>query len=444
MSEDEKSSIGVSGHTSDVSDYLSDGHLQFGLQEVSRVQAFGYFVPLLHEMFNGGEAKTRIMFSMLHGLMTDERVRWTRLEIDDKYHWLKTSHRNYLLLRMSNVGWLEYYRDQGMYMISDKGEALMRIMSRLIHGRELTENEGAALAEIEFSQLLDFPDITDRLKFLRNRLLKHIIRANTALESESPYLILEIYQQLNSAYRWAEQTRESLDNLDVDDADVEGWNTIRSVHDHLSKLHSQISRMQLILQDIQRKQIDIARYGVTHLDVDNYLINSRADALANMMGRHLFKIPHPLLVIESNMFLEAAEMLGRDVEQGKVYRGWETDTAECDTAGEPEVAEEAERFGKALKKVTRKWRPLETLVTEVDWEEAAYRFSLLTVMADQTALDAFGVVREHDPLITNPVAAEFDENGQMIDVDVKDEVWSMTKGHVKKYEPIEKEVLEDS
>ena len=112
-------------------------------------------------------------------------IQLARAELDEKFHWLKGGHRNYLLHRLSNVGWLEYFRDQSMYMISDKAEALMRILNRFTMGPELVENEGVALAEIEFSQMLEHEDVSEQLHFLSNRLRKHIIRADHALESKS-------------------------------------------------------------------------------------------------------------------------------------------------------------------------------------------------------------------------------------------------------------------
>jgi hypothetical protein len=420
--------IGLTGAEA-VTDYLRDGYRQYGLQELQAASAIGYFTPLMHEMFNGTEAKSRLLFVVLRSLMMDDRVRWTRADLDEKFHWVKESHRNYLFLRLSNVGWLEYFRDQGIYMISDAGEALMRILSRLAHGSALAENEGAALAEIEFSQMLEFPDVGERLRFLRNRLLKHIIRAETALESESAYLILEIYQQLKSAYRWAEQTRETLDNVIIDDDDFEGWQAIRGVHDNLSRLHQLISKMQLVLQDIQRKQIDIARYGLTHLDFDDYLIHSRMDTLSLMMARHLRKIPHALLVQESNMFIEAAGVLGRERPDAATARGWDTTTVEPEHESEEPVAHETMDFVADLKAVPKKWAPITKLVSDESWEIAAYRFSLLTMMADRTA---GAESAEYDPFLANMVEAEFDEAGEMATITVGDETRMMTKGQVRR------------
>lgn len=415
----------------EVYDYLNPQYRRYGMQEMAGVQAISYFLPLLHELFNGSEGRAKVVFTLLHGLMRDDRVRWTRQEIDDKFHWLKDGHRNYFLHRLSNVGFLEYLRDQGVYMISDKGEALMRMLSRFTLGSALVENEGAALAEIEFSILLEVDDLSDRLKFLRNRLLKHSLRADQALKSESAYRILEIYQQLQSAYRWAEQTRETLDHLEIDDENAEQWDAVRAVHDHLSTLHSLISKMQLVLQDIQRKQIDIARYGLTHLDFDNYLINSRPDAIAELMKRHLRKIPHPFFVQDAAAFAEAAHVLGRVSTESEAARGWDTDVTAADPHGERLAAIEAEDFVRDLVKAPRKSTPIAFLIQDHSWEIAAYRFSLLTMLADREARSHLHGEDRQDPFINVPAEADFDPDGAMMEFISNGETWAMTRGNIR-------------
>jgi hypothetical protein len=418
----------------DVLGFVKDAHQQYALQEVSHAQPLVYFLPLLHELFNSTEAKTKVLFTILHGLMRDERVQWTRTDLDEKFHWLKDRNWAYLLQRMTAVGWLDFYRDGGTYMISDKGEALMRILSRFSMGPELVSNEGAAVAEIEFSLLLDAHDVADRLRFLRNRLYKHILRAETALESESPYLIIEIYQQLKSAYRWAEQTRETLDHIQAEDDDTETWNGIRAIHDHLSRLHELISTMQVQLQEIQRKQIDIAQYGLTHLDFDNYLINQNVDTLAGLVMPRLHKIPHAFLMNEANAFMEAQEVLEREREPPAEMRGWETDVQEGEATGEREEPVESMEFTRDLHALSRSWSDMSGLVAEESWENAAYRLSLLTLLADRQARfeDAADAGSGYDPFINLPVQAEFDAEGELITVPRNDGSWRMTKGKVRR------------
>ena len=429
----------------DIRDYLSADTGEFGLGEIGRIQAVGYFLPLLRELFHVNDARTKIVFAILYTLMTDDRVRWSRAELDEKLHWLKEGQRGYLLHRLSNVGWLEYFRDQGVYMISDKGEALMRILSRFTVGQELVDNEGAALAEIEFSMMLELDDLPDRLRFMRNRLVKHNLRAQTALESESAYRVLEVYQQLQSAYRWAEKTRCTLDEINMADSDAELWTVIRSVHSHLSTLHSQISQMQLVLQEIQRRQLDIAKYGLTHLDFDNYLINSTVEHLAEMMARNLVKVPHPFFLIEDLAFTEAAEILGRELAAAdEEVRGWETTVTDVDPEANPMSAEATENFARELREAPAEWQPVTELLAGHGWEITAYRFQLLTVLADLPALRQAGNIAM-DPVLDINLEAEFDRHGELTKMKAKKgERWTLTKGRYRLPADKRQPALEDS
>lgn len=416
----------------DILEYVHESNQSYALQQLTRAQAIVYFLPLVRELFSGAEAKTTIVFTMLHTLMTDSRVYWTRGELDEQFHWLKEKHRNYILQRLSAVGWLEFHRDRQTYMISDKGEALMRVLSRFTMGSELVDNEGAALAEIEFSLFLESEDIPDRLKFLRNRLHKHITRADSALQSESPYVILEIYQQLKSAHRWAEQTRETMEHLQADEDDNGVWSSIRDIHDHLSKLHSMISQMQLLLQDIQNKQIDIAQYGLSQLDYDFYLIQTPVGELAELMSRHLHKIPRPFFMIEADCFDEARTILSRERCDDNGIRGWEMDVTEPDCNAEKEPAFETERLVSDLTGIEREWQPLTEFVSTVSWEEAAYRFSILTLLADRKEIAELTEAGRLDPVIAMPVDVEFAESQEMVSVDCSGEVRTLTVGRVRR------------
>lgn len=429
-----RAAAAAGGEAGSLQDYLLEASRPYALQQLAKVQSLTYFLPLLHELFNGGEARTKLLFGILHTMMTDNRVRWTRADLDEKFHWLKDGHRTYFFARLSSVGWLEYMRDQGVYMMSDKGEALMRMLSRFTLGRELVENEGAALAEIEFSILLEVDDLTDRLVFLRNRLMKHSLRAEAALKSESAYRILEIYQQLQNAYRWAEQTRQTLEKLELTDEHVEEWAAVRSVHDHLSTLHQQISKMQLVLQDIQRKQIDIARYGLTHLDFDNYLIHGKVDTLARLIKRHLMKVPHPFFLNETNAFAEAAHVLARTADTGEPARGWDTSSTEVQADTGPTGAIEAMELVSALAAAPREWSGVGYLLEQTTWEIAAYRFSLLTLLADrdQREMDNAGA---YDPFMTVPAEARFAADGEMVPLTQADGVWQHTRAEVRHTPP---------
>jgi hypothetical protein len=86
-------------------------------------------------------------------------------------------------------------------------------------------------------------------------------------------------------------------------------------------------------------------------------------------------------------------------------------------------------FVSDLKRVPRKWASAAKLVSEEPWDIAAYRYSLLTMMADRTA---GAESAEYDPFLANMVDAEFDENGAMESIVCGDETRTMTRGQVRR------------
>ncbi len=415
----------------DMQNYLREDSAHFGLQQLQRSQSITYFYSLLRELFSAGIGKTKMIFAMLHILMTDSRISWSNQELADLFHWMQDNQRQYLISRLSSSGWLEYHREKNSYMFSDIGEALMRLLSRLTMGQDLVENEGAAVADIEFSILLEARDINERLQFLSNRLHKHIVRAETALNTNSPYIILEIYQQIKSAYRWAEKTRETLDHLQPQDDDAGMWQGIRDVHHYLSQLHSLISRMQLRLQEIQNKQIDIAQYGLSQIDYDYYFRETKIPKLATMMEAHWRKVPHPFFINEKAFLAEVQYIMGRERQTYGDQRGWNTEIADVPPAVERETAREADAFRGALDKLKHEWQQVSGLISTVGWNEAAYRFSLLTLIADRNSTTANSAAKSYDPFVCLPVEVEFNQHGEMCTVDALGETLTMTVGMVK-------------
>ncbi|MCH2175067.1 MAG: hypothetical protein MK193_05005 [Lentisphaeria bacterium] len=429
---------GKGGDARRLQDYLEQNHLEYGYEQLNRTEPIKYFLPLMRELFNVHEARTHVAFSILHGLMLDDRVQWTRHELDEKFHWVKSSQRGYILQRLSQVGWLEYYREKSVYMLTDKGEALMRILSRFTLGESIVENEGAALAEIEFSMMLDLNDLPERMTYLRNRLVKHNIRANSALESDSAYKVLEVYQQLQSAYRWAEQTRHTLDQVELEDDEPELWDSIRQVHLHLSSLHSQISQMQLVLQDIQRKQINIAKYGLTHLDFDNYLINSSVDRLADMMQSNLKEIPHPFFMMEDLLFNETADLFDAEPAEQVELRGWDTEFVPNEYEEKSQLGHETHAFAEDLQQSSKEWQGIKDVICDKEWEVSAYRLSLMTMLADMDDINRT-TAGAMDPMLNVKIEADFDQKGKMEKFHIDGEERSISKGKFRRLENEENE-----
>ena len=75
-------------------------------------------------------------------------------------------------------------------------------------------------------------------------------------------------------------------------------------------------------------------------------------------------------------------------------------------------------------------KSVESVVKDHPWEIAAYRFSLMTMLADLEEIRSSG--QALDPLINSEVDFEFDTKGEMVDFDTDGETWSMTKGRYRR------------
>ena len=66
------------------------------------------------------------------------------------------------------------------------------------------------------------------------------------------------------------------------------------------------------------------------------------------------------------------------------------------------------------------------------WEVAAYRLSLITMLADLEDLQRKLGEGHLDPAVAVPVQAEFSQTGEMVETEIDGEIQMVTKGKYKR------------
>ena len=80
----------------------------------------------------------------------------------------------------------------------------------------------------------------------------------------------------------------------------------------------------------------------------------------------------------------------------------------------------------------REWSEVSALVDVPSWEVAAYRMSLLTMLADLEDLHRKLGEGHLDPAVAVPIEAEFSQTGEMVETEIDGEIQMVTKGKVKR------------
>ena len=221
--------------------------------------------------------------------------------------------------------------------------------------------------------------------------------------------------------------------VDKDDLVVQSYGDMDELNSHIGLLAAHVTdKHKPMLQDIQRKQIDIAQYGLTHIDFDRYLMHTGIDDLARVMSQHLNKVPHPFFTLEGNAFVEAQYILERERDDSANARGWDTDVNAAAAGGQDLKPVEAVDFTEVLERTTKKWRSVGGVVACEAWDIAAYRFQLLTMMADADLRSTKPGEETLDPIISIPVEVDFDQTGEMVEAEVNGEKRTMSRGRLRR------------
>ena len=93
---------------------------------------------------------------------------------------------------------------------------------------------------------------------------------------------------------------------------------------------------------------------------------------------------------------------------------------------------EASDFSETLERTTKKWGSVGDIVACEAWESAAYRFQLLTMMADADLRITRSAEEALDPIISIPVEVDFDQTGEMVEAEVSGEKRTMSRGRLRR------------
>ena len=93
---------------------------------------------------------------------------------------------------------------------------------------------------------------------------------------------------------------------------------------------------------------------------------------------------------------------------------------------------EASDFSETLERTTKKWGSVGDIVACEAWDSAAYRFQLLTMMADADLRITRSAEEALDPIISIPVEVDFDQTGEMVEAEVSGEKRTMSRGRLRR------------
>ncbi len=419
---------------------LAEGYDAGDIDALRTANAGLPYFELLRDLVRLGEADFAVRLAVLSELAGSERTRWDYESLGRHFAWLNPDARSAVLRSLRRGGWLELV--EGQLRLSERGEALYAILSRVI-GIEPQEGDLAlGVLNVELSRDLGHEQ-APALRHLHHNLRRIVDAAEGAVRSHSEVRVLEAQERVERNLAWARRARGALETLKLEDDAC--YRVAQQVGQSLSELHQWQAVLQRATGDLQAKRIQLGRTGLSLTDVTSFLMRCEVEVLAEF-GRPLVSIPvAPLFVILDNALSEAEyEWLQVPARPDAAYAvAWTEGPPQQSMPGDPELPEftALDAFVADVRALAAKGgaQKLSAFVPRRSWAESAYRLSLLALgesVGDAGATDTGNAeVLDMQALRATPFAVAVVGDGSEKDRVFTDAASEISRGVVRLHTP---------
>jgi len=413
--------------TPDLTDFLAPGVAADDVPELATLAAARPLIDAFITLFRGSEAEVLLRLLVLReiGQETDA-PRWSPEALRARFTYLDPVKLETVLKRLRDNALLAF-GDDGLYHLSDLGRNAVAAIAMLL--RFSTEEDaelGFLTAQLAGLQAVGSvtPEALGHLLSKLNDLTWHF---EEAIASGSEFHILGARRRLSANERWLARGTEILNGLL---ADPEVPFDIARIAQRIGLAQSRLARadaaFQRALNKIEAQRVTLGASGISSSDVAGWLRSLNAAQLAGFAEGALALVPEIPLLAGGHELLDRAEAVLSD----EVRRHEDDvslpppDNAAVSTAPEQDDLRLLQHFTRRLGGLPDSV-PLQTIVAGGGFAPAAYRLSLLALLADgESAGPADGPVGDFMRL---PVNVQFSD--RLIPIG-EDEIAAISDGSV--------------
>ncbi|MDT3671698.1 MAG: hypothetical protein ROZ37_15355 [Aromatoleum sp.] len=379
----------------DFADFLAPGVAADDVPELAPLAAAAPLIAAFITLFRGSEAEVLMRLLVLREIGQEaDAPRWSPDALRGRFTYLDTVKLETVLKRLRDNALLEF-ADDGLYHLSDLGRNAVAAIAMLLRFSADEDTElGFLTAQLAGLQAVGSvtPEALGHLLSKLNDLTWHF---EEAIASGSEFRILASRRRLAANERWLARGTEILNGL-LADPDVSF--DIARVAQRIGLAQSRLARadagFQRALNKIEAQRVTLGASGISSSDVSAWLRRLDAARLASLADSALSIVPELTLLAGGHELIDRAETVLCD----------EVREREIDVALPPPDAPDAglvpeqddlallEHFTRRLDDLADA-APLGAIVAGGGFAPAAYRLSLLALLADgETAIPATGPV----------------------------------------------------
>jgi hypothetical protein len=370
--------------TPDLSDFLAPGVAADDVPELAPLAAAQPLIDAFITLFRGSEAEVLLRLLVLREIGREaDTPRWSPETLRSRFTYLDPVKLETVLKRLRDNALLAFGED-GLYHLSDLGRNAVAAISMLL--RFSTEED----AELGFltAQLAGLQAVgsitAEALGHLLSKLNDLTWHFEEAIASGSEFQILASRRRLSANERWLARGTEILNGLL---ADPEVAFDIARIAQRIGLAQSRLARadagFQRALNKIEAQRVTLGASGISSSDVAAWLRGLDAGRLAAFAEGAFAPVPElPLLAGGHELVDRAEAVLSDEVRQRETDTALPPpDAAAVSAAPDQDDLALLEHFTRRLDALPAS-SPLEAIVAGGGFAPAAYRLSLLALLAD--------------------------------------------------------------
>lgn len=369
----------------DLADYLATGYAVDDVPELSALTAAQPVIDTFISLFRGSEAEVLLRVLVLREIGRDaEQPRWSPDALRRRFAYLDPVKLETTLKRLRESGLISY-ADDGLYHLSDAGRNAVAALGMLLRFGESEDAElGFLTAQLAGLQATD--SVTaEALGHLLAKLNDLTLHFEEAIASGSEFRIVESRRRLSANGKWLDRGTDILRTLL---ADPEAPFDVARIAQRIGLAQSRLARVdaafQRALNKIETQRVTLGSSGISSSDVAAWLGRQGVDALVAMAAEAITDTPQIPLLAGGHELLDRAETALCDLQRG------ETDDTALPAADDAPTALAPEHedlrllthFAERLDTIDLEPATLHDMVAGGGFGHAAYRLSLLALLAD--------------------------------------------------------------
>lgn len=411
----------------DFADYLAPGYVADDVPELSALAAARPVVGTFISLFRGTEAEVLLRLLVLREIGHDtDSPRWSPDALRRRFAYLDAVKLETVLKRLREHNLLSF-GDDGHYHLSDPGRNAVAALGMLLRFDDTEDAElGFLTAQLAGLQATGSVN-AEALGHLLSKLNDLTLHFEDAIASGSEFRIVESRQRLSANGKWLDRGTDILRQLL---ADPEAPFDVARIAQRIGLAQSRLARVdaafQRALNKIETQRVTLGSSGISSSDVGLWLRRQHADTLLAMAQDAITETADLRLLAGGHELLDRAEVALCDIERSQAQSAEmpPPDAAPAADRPEEEDLRLLTHFTGRLNTL-REDTPLHDMIGGGGFHHAAYRMSLLAMLADATGTSEEGPVGE---FLKIPMDVIFEDT--LVDVGA-DEIARMTRGIVR-------------